>query len=141
MTNILFIILSLSMPINSGDLLFYSPENEGIAQLWHQPEGNIEVYSHNEDALYVQLRMMHSYKKEDDIFIFPCEFQEISELYCLGFYVDMDTKIKNAMDAYNYRILYRGCPAKCSIVQKHMIPEPVSLLLFFLICFILIRKK
>ena len=90
---------------------------------FHQPSlGNTELYANGVYRdLRVDLKMEHSYVKMGN-FIFPCDFQGESELYDLGFYVDMDKNIFDEISATDYRILYKN-------VRTNVIPEPCSLFL------------
>lgn len=90
----------------------------------HQAKGSVEYYqSERYDDIWVELKMEHSYIRQDMIFLFPCDYYGNSEYYDLGFFVDMDLNIKNDFDANNYRILYQND-------RVVTIPEPISILIF-----------
>ena len=102
---------------------------------FHQPSlGRTELYDCDVyKDLKIELRLEHSYVKMGN-FIFPCDFQGESELYDLGFYIDMDKNILNGISATNYRILYRN-------ERMGIIPEPCSLLLLGLGGIIIFARK
>jgi len=96
----------------------------------YQSRGDTDIYRLNTDPLETYLPLTYTYERENEIFLMPKDFQGISELYTLGFYVDQDKIIVTALDANWYRILYK----------YYVIPEP-STLVFFMGAFFLRRRK
>lgn len=120
-----YLVMFLSCaPASSWDDPFIIP---------YQDRGNININQINPDPLNTYLSLTHTYERENDIFIMPKDFQGISELYTLGFYVDQDKTIDTLLDANWYRILYR-------YPEVPEVPEP-STLVFLVGAIFLHRRK
>jgi hypothetical protein len=98
----------------------------------HQSKEIIEVYrSENHDCVRVELKESYDYIRRDKVFLFPADYHGNSEYYDLGFYIDLDLRINDDLDANDYRILY-----------KNSVPEPTSILILLLFgTFIFARKR
>ena len=108
----------------------------------HQSKELIELYTRLDYIIYKDLKLEHTYKVFDDIFIVPDEFYGEAEYYDLKFYLDMDTTINNDYDANCYRILYENrTQISESNNYRTVIPEPSTITLFFVSSISLILRK
>jgi len=87
---------------------FLLPREEFVVP-W-QADGNTEINQNIDPPLHVYLPLTHTYKRVDSISILPWEYYGISELYTLGFYEDVDYRIKNWQEANWYRKRFKSHP-------------------------------
>lgn len=127
----LFIIsfMLLATPVMAQDLV-----------IPHQSKEITDYYrSERYDDIRVELKLEHSYIRQDKVFLLPCDYYGQSEYYDLGFYVDMDLRIKDNISANDYRILYKNNRDLNN--RNKIIPEPISLLSFLCLNIFIFRAK
>jgi hypothetical protein len=101
-----------------------------LGEIPHQPLCLTELYQGN-NVLWKDLRLSHSYSRQDEIFLFPDNFYGNSEIYSLGLFVDLDKNICNDLSANDYRILYQTVPET----------DTPSVLILGFICVLLMNRN
>ena len=120
----------------------YPPEV--ITAIPYQSKETTEIYGERHyQGIRSDSSLSYHYEKFDEIFILPVDYQGESELYDLGFYVDLDYTINTNWDANCYRIHYWFPDRYPNIesIQYQQVPEPCTLLLIIPSLLLLKRRK
>ena len=135
--NTAILLLCLSLPCTP-----YSPDD--VTTIPYQSKETTEIYGERHyQGIDSDLSLSYHYKTFDEILILPIEYQGESELYDLGFYVDLDYTIDSNWDANCYRIPY-WFPDKLPALSNYthtQIPEPSSIILFAMSLVLLTRSR
>ena len=108
-----------------------------------QATEHAELYE-NHNLLEVDLVLQHEYYVEDRIFIVPYKFYGESEIYTLGFYVDMSDNLETNIQKNNLRAFYQfSLPENTNtyVTVKNVIPEPLTTMAICFIALLILRPR